>query len=160
MPGALRAPILARFSEFDDQLRAIQIANILIVDVIGLIAAYILSWVFPQRRHWMAVAFSFGFILLAPWWLANVFLPMADAPYAAFSLLSMVIAIRAITSSGPLIRVWPLISLTAVFVVAFLLRYTEPVVLVLVAVLIRGKYQGTSLKWKNAIIANGRRRYL
>ncbi|HUQ47511.1 MAG TPA: hypothetical protein VM053_04620 [Gemmatimonadaceae bacterium] len=155
MPGALRAPLLKVFSEFDDQIRAIQMANILIVDVIGLIAAYILSWALPQRRHWMAVGFSFGFILLAPWWLANVFMPMADAPYAAFSLLSMVIAIRAITSPAPLLRPWPLILLTAVFIVAFLLRYTEPVVLVLIAFLIRGKYQGASFKWKNALIAIG-----
>lgn len=155
MPGALRAPIVRVFSEFDDQLRAIQMANILIVAVTGLLAAYILSWALPKRLHWMAAGFSFGFILLAPWWMANVFMPFADAPYAAFSLLSMVIAIRAIASPRPLLRLWPIVSLTAVFVVAFLLRYTEPVVLILVAVLIRGKFPGTAFRWKNALIAIG-----
>lgn len=155
MPGALRAPLIRVFSEFDDQLRAIQLANIVIVDVIGLIAAYILSWVVPQRRHWLAIGFTFAFILLAPWWLANVFMPMADAPYAAFSLLSIVLAIRIVASPQPLLRPIPLVSLTVVFVIAFLLRYTEPVVLILAAVLIRGKFPGNSLKWRNALIAAG-----
>jgi hypothetical protein len=155
MPGALRAPIVRAFSDFDDQLRAIQLVNILIVDVTGLLGAYMLSWVVPRRRHWMAVGFSFGFILLAPWWMANISMPLADAPYAAFSLFSMVIAVRAIASPRPLFQRGRLVLFAAVFAIAFLLRYTEPVVLILVAVLVRGRFPGQSLKWKNALIAVG-----
>ena len=155
MPGALRAPILRVFSDFDDQLRAIQLSNIGIIDVLALMSAYVFSWVLPRSRHWMAIGFAFGFMLIAPWWMANIFLPMADAPYAAFSLASVIIAIRAIVSPRPLTRALPVLAFTAVFVIAFLLRYTEPVVLILVVVLARGRPQGLRIKRKTGMIALG-----
>lgn len=155
MPGVLRAPFVAAFSEFDIQLRAIQLANIVIVDAFALMAAYILSWVVPLRRHWMAIAFAFGFVMCAPWWQGNIFMPMVDAPYAVFSLLSMIIAIRVIASPLTLMRAGPIALLVAVFVLAFSLRYTEPVVLVLIAVLVRGKFHDRSIYWRRTVSAVG-----
>jgi hypothetical protein len=150
MPGILRAPFVAAFSDFDDQLRAIQLSNILTVDVAALLAAYILSWAVPKRLHWMTIGFSFAFVLLAPWWIGNVFMPMVDAPFTAFSLLSVVVAIRGIASPRPLLRPLPLILFAVLFGIAFLLRYTEPVVLILVAVLLKGKFRDRAIDWKPA----------
>src|SRR5215213_58931 len=75
MPGVLRAPVLFFFSDFDDQLRGIQILNIPILVSLALMSAYILSWTQPVRRHWMVIVFAFAFILLSPVWIANMFLP-------------------------------------------------------------------------------------
>ena len=151
MPGVLRAPLVRAFSDFDDQLRAIQLTNILILDVTAILGAYILSWAVPRGQQWMAIGFSFAFMLLAPWWIANVFMPMTDAPYTAFSLLSVVVAIRAIASPGPLLRPRPLILFAVFFAIAFLLRYTEPVVLIVVAVLLKGRFRDRAIGWKPAV---------
>ena len=155
MPGALRAPFLRVFSEFDDQLRAIQLGNVVIVDTVALMSAYVVSWILPRTRHWLAIGFAFGFTLLSPWWMANTFLPLADAPYAAFSLLSVIIAIRAIASPRSLVRAGPITAFAVVFVIAFLVRYTEPVVLIFVAALIRGRMPAQSIKWKAALVGLG-----
>ncbi len=102
MPGVLRAPLIGAFSDFNDQLRAIQLSNIVILDAIALMSAYMFSWVLPASRHWIAIGFAFGFTLLSPWWMANIFITLADAPYAACSLASMLIAIRTLASPRPL----------------------------------------------------------
>lgn len=86
MPGALRAPLLDLFDDFDEQLRAVQILNIPIVVAVALFSAYIFSWIHPKRRHHWVIAFAFGFTLLNPVWLSNIFLPLVDAPYAAFTM--------------------------------------------------------------------------
>ncbi|MEO5902452.1 MAG: hypothetical protein ABIQ55_00385 [Gemmatimonadaceae bacterium] len=145
MPGAMRAPLLWLFHNFDDQLRAIQVANIAITDAIALMAAYIVSWVVPRSRQWMAIGFVFGFMLLTPWWMANVFFALADTPYAAFSLASTIAAVRIITSPRPLDRPLQLLGFSALFVAAFLFRYTEPVVIVLAAALWKGRLSGRKL---------------
>jgi hypothetical protein len=139
MPGVLRAPILMAFSEFDAQWRAIQVVNIPIVASVALMSAYIVSWALPARRHWMAIAFAFAFALLSPMWITNVYSPLADAPYAAFSLLAVLISIHVICTR-PLRKSPVLIALFCVlFVVVFLLRFTGPVLLVFVATLASGR---------------------
>ena len=140
MPGILRAPFIRALSNFDDQLRAIQLANVVIIDAVALMSAYMLSWVVPRKWHPTAIAFSFVFALMAPWWMQNVFLPLTDAPYGALSLASVLIAIRIVTSSRPYRGEKTLvIAFALVFTCAFAMRYTEPAVLVLVAALMRGR---------------------
>ncbi len=142
MPGAMRAPLVALFSDFDNQLRAIQVLNIVITNALALMSAYVFSWVLPRSRQWMAVGFAFGFVLLSPWWMANIFFALADGPYAAFSLASMIVAIRVVTSPRSVWRPLPILMFAVLFVIAFLFRYTEPVVLVLIAVLLKGRRAG------------------
>jgi hypothetical protein len=154
MPGVLRAPILLMFSEFDDQLRAIQIINIPIVASVASMSAYIVSWSLPKRKHWLGVAFAFAFVLLSPMWITNVYSPLADAPYAAFSLLSILISIHIICRGS--LRKSPV--LTAVFcmlfIVVFMLRFTGPVLLVFAAALARGAWreQEVSRRMRLALI--------
>ncbi|MEO7368990.1 MAG: hypothetical protein ABIZ36_13625 [Gemmatimonadaceae bacterium] len=153
MPGALRAPLVALFPGFDNQLRAIQVLNVVIADALALMSAYIFSWFLPRSRNWMAVGFAFGCVLLSPWWLANIFLVMADAPYAAFSLASMIVAIRLVASPRPLWRPLPILAFAMLFVVAFLFRYTEPIVLVLIVVLLNGRRVGHPIEGRKLLIA-------
>lgn len=142
MPGVLRAPIIAMFSDFDNQLRAIQIVNIPLVATLATMSAYIFSWSQPVRRHWMVIAFAFAFTLLSPVWIANVFLPLADAPYAVFTLGSILLAVSLICSAGSFRTRWPMIALLAVmFGIAFMLRFTGPVLVVFAVVLARGRWR-------------------
>jgi len=152
MPGVLRAPFILAFRDFDHQLRGMQLLNIPIVASVALMSAYIFSWTQPSRRHWMTIAFAFIFTLLSPVWVANVFSPLADAPYAAFSLAAVIVAAR-ILAAPPHRRQWLLILLFAIFfVMAFLLRFTAPVLLVFVAALARGRWAaGLSPRQKLAV---------
>lgn len=149
MPGVLRAPIIAMFSDFDNQLRAIQIVNIPVVAALATMSAYIFSWSQPVRRHWMVVAFAFGFTLLSPIWIANVLLPLSDAPYAVFTLGSILLAISLICSPGSFRTRWPMIALLAVtFGIAFMLRFTGPVLVVFAGLLARGR-------WRSGVLSRG-----
>ncbi len=141
MPGVLRAPLLAAFHDFDQQLRAVQILNIPIVGCVALFSAYIFSWIHPKRRHRWVIAYAFAFTLLNPVWLSNIFLPLVDAPYAVFSMAALILSIRIICSDGSSLRRPIALAAYAVFfVVTFLLRFTAPVLLVFAAVLWRGKH--------------------
>jgi len=143
MPGVLRAPILILFSEFDTQWRAMQLLNIPIAASVALMSAYILSWTQPQRRHWMTIAFAFAFTALSPVWMANIFLPLADAPYAAFTLFGVLVAIHIMCSPRSIRRMPGWVALFAViFVISFFLRFTAPVLFVYAAVLAKGRWQG------------------
>lgn len=136
MPGVLRAPLLAAFTEFDHQLRAMQLANIPLLGSVAVMSAYILSWTMPPRRHWIAVAFSFAFILLSPLWLANIFMPLADAPYAALTLATLLVAVELITSPrSPRDRSALVAFGLLLFAVAFMVRFTAPVAVVFIALL-------------------------
>jgi hypothetical protein len=147
MPGMLRLPAIAAFADFDDQLRAMQVLNIPIVAGVALLSAYVFSWALPKRRHWLAIVFAFGFTFLSPIWLANVYLPLADAPYALTTLGALLVAIELLCSDRPASR-RPLLILTftALFVVSFMLRFTAPVILAFVAVLgvVRWRERGMS----------------
>ncbi|MEP6506680.1 MAG: hypothetical protein ABJC63_00530 [Gemmatimonadales bacterium] len=101
-PGVMRIPLLIAFRDFDQQLRAIQLTHVLFVLAVASMCAYVLSWVVPKNYHWAAVGFSFAFCALAPWWTANVLYPLADAPYAAFSLGSLIVARAILTSDKPI----------------------------------------------------------
>jgi hypothetical protein len=140
MPGVLRAPMLVAFKDFDDQLRAIQVVNIPIVASVALMSAYIVSWSLPARKHWMAIAFAFAFVLLSPMWITNVYAPLADAPYAAFSLLCILISIHVICRRS--LRQSPVLVILfwILFGVVFMLRFTGPVLLVFVATLASGRW--------------------
>jgi len=147
MPGVLRSPFIAAFRDFDDQLRAIQLANIALVAATGVMFSYILSWALPRSRHWMGVGYTFGFLLLSPNWVANVFAPLADAPYAAFTVAALIIVTSVICSDTALSRrPLALASAAALFVLAFLVKYTAPVLLVYAAILASGRTRehGTS----------------
>jgi hypothetical protein len=97
MPGFLRSPFILAFSDFDDQLRAIQASNIALLAVTATMCAYVLSWFVAPAYRWAAIAFSFGFMLLSPLWLENVFLPMADAPYTATTLGALLLVVLLVT---------------------------------------------------------------
>jgi len=141
MPGVLRAPLLLLFDDFDQELRAIQVLNVPIVGAVALLSAYIFSWIHPKRRHRWVIAYAFAFTLLNPVWLSNIFLPLVDAPYAAFTMAALILSIRIICSDGSSFRRPIAIAAYAVlFVVSFLLRFTGPVLLVYAAVLWRGKH--------------------
>lgn len=154
MPGVLRAPFMMMFSEFDNQLRAIQVSNIVLVTVIAAMFAYMLSWVVPRSRHWMAIGFVFGFMLLSPNWVANVFEPLADAPYAVFTLGVIILATRILTSGKPLRRHLVAIAACVVmFVLAFMVKFTAPVLVVFVAVLAAGRPREHHVSRRTKVVA-------
>jgi hypothetical protein len=140
MPGVMRAPFMMMFNDFDNQLRAIQLSNVVLVTITAVMFAYVLSWALPRSRHWMAIGFTFGFMLLNPNWVANVFEPLADAPYAALTMAVMILATRLLTADRPL-RKRPLaIAAGAVlFAIAFMVKFTAPVLLVFIALLAAGR---------------------
>ena len=140
MPGVLRAPFILFFDEFDNQLRAMQVFNTLVVGSVALMSAYIFSWVHPRSRHPYVIAFAFAFTLLSPIWLANAFLPLADAPYAAFSLGALLATVSIICAPHPLKRKTTIAAAAVLFVVAFMLRFTAPMLLVCAAVLAHGRW--------------------
>jgi hypothetical protein len=146
MPGVMRAPFMMLFSDFDNQLRAIQLSNIVLVTVTAMMFAYVLSWALPRSRHWMAIGFTFGFMLLNPNWVANVFEPLADAPYAAFTLGVIILATRLLTSDRPL-RTRPLAIAAAalMFVIAFMVKFTAPVLVVFAWLLAAGRQRNQPL---------------
>lgn len=136
MPGILRAPLLLVFNDFDSQLRGIQLFNVLIVGLNALMAAYILSWVLPERVHKWAIGYSFAFPLLSPDWLTNTFVPLADAPYAALTAGCIITAGVVLSSDEPLGKHRRTAGLFAgLFSIAFFVRFTAPVLLVPVALL-------------------------
>lgn len=140
MPGVLRAPMIMAFRDFDNQLRAIQLANIFLVGATATMYAYILSWVIPKKWHWLAIGFSFAFVLLSPEWVANVFEPLADAPYAFFTIVVMLIAARILTSNHAIGAWWPwLLTAVVCFIIAFLTRFTAPVLFVYAGLLVAGR---------------------
>ncbi len=146
MPGVLRAPILFLFSDFDTQWRAMQLMNIPIAAAVAVMSAYILSWTQPERRHWMTIAFAFAFTGLSPAWLANIFIPLADAPYAAFTLVAVLISMHVMCSPTRISRMRGWVALySVVFVISFFLRFTAPVLLVYAAILARGRWHGHTL---------------
>jgi len=154
MPGVLRAPLIAIFSEFDHQLRAIQILNIPIVGLVSLISAYILSWAMPAARHWMAIGFAFAFTLLNPVWVSNIFLPLVDAPYALFTLVAIILSIRILGSQKPLRDQWMTLAVyLLVLLIAFLLRFTAPIVLIVPAALSLGRRERGVIHGKLAAVA-------
>ena len=141
MPGVLRAPILLVFSDFDTQWRAIQLLNIPLVAGVALMSAYILSWTQPAKRHWLVIGFAFVFTALSPLWIANVFSVLADAPYAAFSLFALLVSIKVLCDPRPLRQMAGWVALfLIVFAIAFMLRFTAPVILVFAATLARGRW--------------------
>jgi len=140
MPGVLRAPFLLIFRDFDDQLRAIQLFNVAILGSIALMSAFVLSWTQPARRHRYVIAFAFGFTLLSPIWLANVFLPLADAPYAAFSLAALIVSIRVLCAARPRLRTGAIALFAILFGIAFMLRFTAPLLLAYPIVLAHGRW--------------------
>lgn len=143
MPGAIRAPFMILFADFDQQLRAMQLLNVAIIAVTALMGAYILSWALPQKAHPAAVAFAFIFVVISPDWLANTFVPLADAPYAMITLGCLLIAISILTSPEPLHRrKGAIAALVVLFIIGFMVRFSAPVVLVPIALLARGKFRG------------------
>ena len=140
MPGVLRAPFLLMFRDFDDQLRAMQLFNAVILGSIALMSAFVLSWTQPKHRHPYVIAFAFAFTLLSPIWLANVFLPLADAPYAAFSLAALLVSIRILCAMRPGLRAGAIALFAILFGIAFMLRFTAPLLLVYPAVLAHGRW--------------------
>jgi hypothetical protein len=140
LPGLLRSPFMVLFRDFDNQLRAIQISNVLLVGATAVMYAYVLSWIVPRKWHWLAIGFAFGFMLLNPDWGGNVFGLLADAPYAAATIAFLILATRVLSSDRPLkAQPWAIAGCVILFAVAFFLRFSAPVLLVYVAVLGAGR---------------------
>ena len=153
MPGVLRAPFMMMFSDFDNQLRAIQLSNIVLLTVTALMFAYVLSWALPRSKHWIAIGFTFGFLLLNPEWVANVFSPLADAPYAAFTFGVIILTTRVITSSRPLRSRLPAIAGgSLLFVIAFMVKFTAPVLAVFGAALAAGRPRDQAIPRRTKIL--------
>lgn len=155
-PGVMRVPLIIAFTDFDSQLRAIQIVNIPIVASAALVSAYFLSWTLPPGRHWLAIGFAFAFTMLSPFWIMNVFLPLADAPYALFTLCALLVASSIICSRKPLSHQPVTLAVFAVlFTASFLLRFTAPVIAVFVVILARGRSMssGTPPHVRRSLIA-------
>ncbi len=154
MPGVLRAPALLLSSEFDRQLRIMQLMNIPLLAGLGIMSAYVMSWPHPERRHAWIIAFSFAMLLLTPIWLANIFLPLVDAPYAFFTIATIILA-RAIICSSRRLRDQKLhIALFAVFfAIAFSLRFTAPAVIVFAGILARGRWARGNISPRMLLIA-------
>ena len=141
MPGLLRAPFMMMFSDFDMQLRAIQISNVVLVGVTAVMYAYVLSWIVPQEWHWLAIGFSFGFMMLNPDWGGNIFSVLADAPYAAATIAFLILSMRVLSSDRPLKeQPWGIAGCVLLFAVAFLLRFSAPVLLVYAAMFAVGRH--------------------
>jgi len=154
MPGVLRAPLMVIFSDFDSQLRAIQISNVAMVSLVAIMHAYILSWVLPAARHWVAVGFAFGFMLLSPVWAANVFSPLAEAPYSAFTLATLILMVSIICSNGRMRKRIPaILAATVLFALSFLVKFTAPALLVFAAVLVLGRARHRSTRGHRLAIA-------
>ena len=140
LPGVLRAPFIVAFHEFDHQLRAIQLSNIVLLAVTATLYAYVLSWIVPRRWHWAAIAWSFGFMLLSPDWVSNVFMPLADAPYAAFSIGFLILATRVLCADRPVTsRPFALLYAGILFTLAFLVKFTAPFLTLHAAFLAAGR---------------------
>jgi hypothetical protein len=140
LPGVLRAPLMLAFTDFDRQLRAIQLSNVLLLAATAAMYAYVFSWAVPRKWHWLAIGFSFGFMLLSPHWVANVFEPLADAPYAAFTVAFVILSARVLSSDRSIrTRPWATLAGIGLFVSAFLSRFTAPVLLPYAAVLGAGR---------------------
>jgi hypothetical protein len=145
MPGVLRSPFMI-----------IQLANIALVTATAVMYSYVFSWAIPRARHWMAVGYTFGFILLSHAWMANVFAPLADAPYAAFTIAAVIIAARLLCSDRPA-RSRPLTIVVGalLFALAFLVRYTAPVLVVYVGLLAAGRAKQFGTSRRAQLIGTG-----
>ncbi|HUQ18964.1 MAG TPA: hypothetical protein VM099_05070 [Gemmatimonadaceae bacterium] len=153
MPGVLRSPFIMAFKDFDNQLRAIQISNIAIVGITATLYAYILSWIVPRKWHWLVIGFAFAFMLASPDWAGNVFQLLADAPFAFFSIVCMIISTRVITSTRPLKTEWLAISAAVIcFAIAFQCRYTALAILVYVACIAAGRRGDNRLSRRSIIV--------
>ena len=156
MPGVLRAPFLLMFSDFDAQLRGIQLMNVVIIALTGAMAAYVLSWGLPAKLHATGIAFTYGFMLLSPDWLTNTFVPLADAPYAFLTLSALLLIRRVAVSAKPVgeqktaIAVFVFLVTTASFV-----RVTAPALLVYAAVLLRGRWASARLSRRTLVMMLG-----
>jgi hypothetical protein len=153
MPGVLRVPALLMFTEFDDQLRAMQVLNIPILGSVAVMSAYILSWLLPRDKHRVAIIFAFAFTLLSPVWIANVFLPLADAPYAAFTLAAILLTISIVCSPTP-VRRRPLAVATLVllFAIAFAIRFTAPALIAFGGILAMGRWNFSHVRSRAGIL--------
>lgn len=146
MPGVLRAPFMLAFNDFDQQLRGMQIMNVGIVTVTAIMSAFVLSWALPQWLHKAAIVFPFAFVVLSPDWLTNTFVPLADAPYAMLTLACLIIIVSVMTSGRPVrSHAVAITAFAACFTIAFMVRFTAPVLFVAVALLARGRWKNTHL---------------
>lgn len=156
LPGVLRAPFMMAFRDFDAQFRAIQLSNVVLLVIIATMFAFILSWIVPRRWHWLAIAFTFGFMLLSPDWVANVFQPLADLPYAVFSVAFIIVATRVICSERSLSAQPVAIAVTVVlFVLTFLVRFTAPFLLIYVALLAAGRRRHGTISRRTIALVSG-----
>jgi hypothetical protein len=156
LPGVLRAPFMMAFKDFDAQLRAIQLSNVVFLVITATMFAFILSWVVPRRWHWLAIGLTFGFMLLSPDWVASMFQPLADLPYAVFSVAFIIVATRAICSERPLSAQPMSIALIIVlFVLTFLTRFSGPFLLIYVAVLAAGRRRHGTIRRRTIAILSG-----
>lgn len=136
MPGLLRAPFLYLFTDFDSQLRGIQVMNVWVTAMAGAMSAFILCWTLPRAAHRWAIAFTFGFMIASPDWVANLLVPMADTPYAALTLACITIAAMTLTSKRRLAAHTGWIALFIIlFATAFFVRLTAPVLFLFAGVL-------------------------
>ncbi|HUR00293.1 MAG TPA: hypothetical protein VM166_12625 [Gemmatimonadaceae bacterium] len=156
MPGVMRVPLIVAFKDFDDQWRAIQATNVIFAGIVALMSAYIFSWSQPAKRHWMTIALAFAFSAIAPWWIANILYPLADAPYAACTLGALILSRGLVTSQRPLrSQLTSLCIFAILFVFSFLLRFSAPVILVFAGTLAHGRWSRERLSSRAKLFALG-----
>ena len=136
MPGVMRAPFMMLFSDFDNQLRAIQLSNIVLVTITAVMFAYVLSWAVPiktldgHRLHiWLHAAQSeLG----------------GERVHAAgrrpvCRVYNRNVSARLVTSDRPSERPLAIAGAALLFVIAFTLKFTAPILVVFVALLAAGR---------------------
>lgn len=86
LPGLLRAPLFAFSTDFDVRLRLIQVANVIVLTLVGVLSAYFLSVASGGRWLGLCVAIPFTFLLTDSGWQQQAYLPLGDGMFALFIL--------------------------------------------------------------------------
>ncbi len=147
LPSYLRLPAFLLADSFDGRLRLIQLSNIVIVVLLGILFSYYLSKVLPRKCSGWAIAFSFLFLMVCGFWQKNVFLPLVDS-FFALSTISAILIMRSIGSLTPISRqkMWQLTLVLLLITVSFLLKITG---LLLVLYFLAHFYEDIAIKTRS-----------
>lgn len=90
MPGIIRYPAYILSGDFDEQLRIMQVGNVLILACVGLLFSYYLHAVLPVEYSIVTFTLPYIYLGISSAWQVNAFVPMSDSLFALFSVSAMV----------------------------------------------------------------------